>query len=216
MSCFIIGIGGGSGSGKTTVTKQIVKLVGKDKVTVLLQDNYYLDRSNLSPKERESINFDHPDALDWVLIRQHLSDLAKGKEVCVPEYDFTTHTRKETTSQVTPSQIIIFEGLFALYDEEVLKKLSLRVFVDTAADIRLIRRLRRDIVERNRTMDSVLTQYMHYVRPMYRKYVEPTKHLAQVIIPHGSNKAALEMMVSRIHAVLGGSSVIIDDEFMFN
>lgn len=216
MDRFIIGIGGGSGSGKTTVTKEIVEIVGRDKVTVLLQDNYYLDRSHLSPQERELINFDHPDALDWPLLREHLSALAKGDTISVPEYDFATHTRKPRTLQVIPARIIILEGLFALFDEEILKTLSLRVFVDTAADIRLTRRLRRDTLERNRTMESVLTQYTQYVRPMYRKFVEPTKHLAQIIIPHGLNKPALEMMVSRINAVLDGSSVIVNEKCYIN
>ncbi len=210
MKTFIIGVAGGSGSGKSTVTEQIINVVGSKNVAVLLQDNYYLDRSHLSTEERNQLNFDHPDAFDWSLMKQQLNDLYNGLNINVPAYDFTTHTRKKDIEVLLPAKVIIIEGIFALFDEDMCSKMSLRIFVDTASDIRLMRRIRRDIVERGRTIDSVLTQYSQFVRPMYRRFVEPTKRKAHIIIPHGSNKAALEMIISRINSVISGQNIIID------
>jgi len=215
MRPFIIGVAGGSGSGKSTVTEQIINAIGRENVSVFFQDNYYLDRSHLTPLEREKINFDHPDAFDWDLIKKHIHDLHYGLPIEMPEYDFTTHTRKKKTKLITPAKIVIVEGILAFYDEEICSQMSLRIFVDTSADIRLMRRLKRDMVERGRTMDSVLTQYTHFVRPMYKKFVEPSRRRAHIIIPHGSNKAALEMIVSRIHTVLNGKRTIIDEDYFF-
>ncbi len=212
MASFIIGVAGGSGSGKSTVTAQIVRAVGENNVSVFYQDNYYLDRSNLTMEERDKINFDHPNAFDWSLMKKHLSNLYHGLPVEVPEYDFTTHTRKSETVALVPAKIIIVEGIFALYDEDMCNQMALRIFVDTASDVRLMRRLKRDITERARTVDSVLKQYSQSVRPMYNKFVEPTKRRAHIIIPHGSNKAALEMIISRIHSVLNNNDIIIDDD----
>lgn len=212
MKPFVIGIAGGSGSGKSTVTEQIINAIGADNVAVFLQDSYYLDRSYLTPEEREQINFDHPDALDWALMKKHINDLYHGLPIDMPEYDFTTHTRKLETRAMLPEKVIIVEGILAFYDEDICNQMALRIFVDTSADIRLIRRLKRDIVERQRTMDSVLRQYTHFVRPMYKKFVEPTKRRAHIIIPHGSNKAALEMIISRIQSVLTGQRIIINDD----
>ncbi|HMT01892.1 MAG TPA: uridine kinase [Burkholderiales bacterium] len=216
MNPFIIGVGGGSGSGKSTVTDQIVKAVGEDKVSVFYQDNYYLDRSHLSMDERNKINFDHPNAFDWVLMKNHLNDLYHGLPIEMPIYDFTTHTRRSETVLVVSAPVIIVEGIFALFDDEMCKRMALRIFVDTASDIRLIRRLKRDIFERARTIDSVLEQYSHFVRPMYKKFVEPTKRRAHIIIPHGSNKAALEMIISRILSVLNGQRIIVENELIFD
>ena len=212
MRPFVIGIGGGSGSGKSTVTEQIINAIGADNVTVFLQDSYYLDRSYLSLAEREKLNFDHPDAFDWALMKKHINDLCHGLPIDMPEYDFTLHTRKIETKAILPEKVIIVEGIFAFYDEEMSNHMALRIFVDTSADIRLMRRMKRDIVERGRTMESVLRQYTHFVRPMYKKFVEPTKRRAHIIIPHGSNKAALEMIISRIQSVLTGQQIIINDD----
>lgn len=212
---FIIGVAGGSGSGKSTVTEQIIKYVGKDQVSIFYQDNYYIDRSKLSMRDRENINFDHPDALDWALMKLQLRDLYDGLPIEMPDYDFTTHTRKEDTISLIPAQIIIVEGIFALYDAEMRDQMALKIFVDTASDVRLMRRLKRDMVERNRTLESVLSQYSHFVRPMYKKFVEPTKRYANIIIPHGSNKAALEMIISRIQSVINEQPIVIDD-FLFS
>ena len=208
MKNFIIGVAGGSGSGKSTVTEQIIQSVGHTDVAVLLQDHYYLDRSHLTVEERDRINFDHPDALDWSLMTKHLDDLYHGLPIQVPEYDFATHTRRKQTVTVLPAKVIIVEGIFALYDRSMCDHMSLRIFVDTAADVRLMRRLKRDICERGRTVDSVLKQYSQFVRPMYRKFVEPTKRLAHIIIPHGSNKAALEK------SVLSGQPINVVDDML--
>lgn len=210
MKTFIIGVSGGSGSGKSTVTEQIIKVVGSKNVAVLLQDNYYIDRSHLSAIERNKLNFDHPDAFDWDLMKKQLNDLYNGLPINVPLYDFTTHTRKKEVKLLLPAKVIIVEGIFALFDEQMSNKMSLRIFVDAASDVRLMRRIKRDIVERGRTIDSVLTQYSQFVRPMYRRFVEPTKRRAHIIIPHGSNKAALEMIISRINSVISGEHIVID------
>ncbi len=208
--CFIIGVAGGSGSGKSTVTKHIVEAIGSENVAVIMQDYYYNDLSNLTVSQRNNINFDHPDALDLALMKKQLNDLYHGLPVHIPEYDFTQHMRLTTTKLVLPAKVIIVEGIFALYDEDICNQMSLRIFVDTAADIRLMRRLRRDLIERNRTLESVIKQYTQFVRPMYQKFVEPTKRKAHIIIPHGSNKAALEMIVSRIQSVLNGQQINVD------
>lgn len=215
MQPFIIGVAGGSGSGKSTVTEQIVHAVGAENVTVFMQDNYYLDRSNLSVEERNRINFDHPGALDWELMSRQFDDLAHGVPIEMPLYDFTTHTRKAETKTVAPATIIVLEGIFGLYDEKMCSQMALRIFVDTAGDIRLMRRLKRDISERARSLDSVIEQYSKFVRPMYKKFVEPTKQSAHIIIPHGSNKAALEMIVSRIHSVISGHQIRLSDDMFF-
>jgi uridine kinase len=215
MRPFFIGVAGGSGSGKSTVTEHIVSAIGRDKVSVITQDCYYKDLAHLPFAERCLRNMDHPDSFDWELLLTHINNLSDGLVVEMPEYDFTTHSRKDTTISVLPTKVVIIEGLFPLYDEALAQKMALRIFVDTAADIRLMRRLKRDISERGRTIDSVLTQYHKFVRPMYRKFIEPTKRLAHIIIPHGSNKAALEMIVSRIHSVLNGQQFFIDKELFF-
>lgn len=215
MKPFIIGVAGGSGSGKSTVTEQIINAIGKKDAAVFLQDNYYLDRAYLTMEERNKINFDHPDAFDWNLMKKHLDDLYNGLPIEMPEYDFTTHTRCSEVTLVVPAKIIIVEGIFALYDDAMCSQMALRIFVDTAADIRLMRRLKRDILERARTLDSVLTQYSQFVRPMYKKFVEPTKRGAHIIIPHGSNRAALEMIVSRINSVLDGQLTLVEYDISF-
>lgn len=215
MKPFFIGVAGGSGSGKSTVTDHIVSAIGYDKVSVINQDCYYKNLSHISFEERCLRNMDHPDSFDWELLFDHIESLASGMPIDMPGYDFTTHTRKSTTTTILPTKVMIIEGLFPLYDEKLAKKMALRIFVDTAADICLMRRLKRDIAERGRSLDSVLTQYHKFVRPMYRKFIEPTKRRAHIIIPHGSNKAALEMIVSRIHSVLNGHQFFTDKELFF-
>ena len=212
---FIIGVAGGSGSGKSTVTEQIIHAVGSENVTIFIQDNFYLDRSNLTMEERNRVNFDHPAALDWELMRKLFDDLANGVPIQMPQYDFTTHTRKAETVTIAPAQIIVVEGIFGLYDETMCNHMALRIFVDTAADIRLMRRMKRDIGERARTLDSVMEQYSKFVRPMHKKFVEPTKEAAHIIIPHGSNKAALEMIVSRIQTVINGHKINLNHDMFF-
>lgn len=212
MTPFIIGVAGGSGSGKSTVTMQIIKSTGKENVTVFIQDNYYKDLSHMTPKERDAVNFDDPNALDWELMNEQFNQLAKGNSIESPIYDFTTHTRKKERETITPAKIIVVEGLFALYDKKMTDQMQLKIFVDTDSDIRFMRRLKRDIEERGRTLDSVYTQYLKSVRPMYKKFIAPTKSCSHIIIPHGSNKAALEMIISRINAVIRREDLCISDE----
>jgi uridine kinase len=199
---FIIGVAGGSGSGKSTVTEHILNVIGQDNVSVLIQDNYYRDLANLTPEQRRIVNFDHPDAFDWELMLKHLDDLANGLPIDMPIYDFTKDTRSQETITLLPSKIIIVEGLFSLLDSSFTKYMSLRIFVDTADDIRFIRRLQRDIIERGRTTESVIKQYLESVRPMHKQFVEPSKRNAHIIIPHGANQAALEMIIARVKAAI--------------
>jgi uridine kinase len=213
MKPFIIGVAGGSGSGKSTVTDQIIGAIGRENVSVFLQDNYYIDRSELTLEEREKLNYDHPDAFDWSLLKKHVNDLCHGLQIEMPKYDFTTHLRKAQTKLVVPEKVVIIEGILAFYDEAMANQMALRIFVDTSADVRLMRRLKRDIHSRGRSLDNVLKQYTQYVRPMHMRFVEPTKRRAHIIIPHGSNKAALEMIVSRIRSVINGDQIKLDCYF---
>ena len=213
METFIIGVAGGSGSGKSTVTEHIINASGDDKPAVIMQDYYYKDISHLSLEERNKVNFDHPDAFDWDLLKQHINDLYNGVPIEMPTYDFAVHARKPDTITVIPSRIVIFEGIFALMDQSLRHLMALKIYVDTAPDIRFIRRLQRDISERGRTAESVIKQYSEYVRPMHNQFVEPTKRYSHIIIPHGANKAALEMIVARIRAVLNHEQLIDGNYF---
>ncbi len=210
---FIIGVAGGSGSGKSTVTKQIISTLNSPQdISVFLQDNFYKDRSNLAEEERKLVNFDHPDALDWDIMRKALFKLSQGESAYVPVYDFTNHTRKKELLLINPTKIIVIEGIFALYDDDIVEQMSLKIFVDTASDIRLIRRMKRDIIERSRALEDICDQYLSSVRPMYKQFVEPTKIKADVILPHGSNIAALEMILSRIKAIINNDIHSINQE----
>lgn len=201
---FVIGVAGGSGSGKTTVTRRVIETVGSEGVAVLNQDNYYRDQSSIPFEQRLHTNYDHPAAFDWELLREHLDALLSGQAIEMPEYDFTQHTRAAYTTRVEAAQVIVLEGFFALYDEALREKMSLKVFVDADADVRFIRRLLRDTQERGRTSESVIEQYLDFVRPMHLSFVEPTKPYADVIIPHGGmNEPALEMLAARIRMMAG-------------
>ena len=214
METFIIGVAGGSGSGKSTVTDHIIAACGEDKPSVIMQDYYYKDISNLTLEERNNVNFDHPDAFDWDLLKKHINDLYNGVPIEMPTYDFAIHARKKETITVKPSRIVIFEGIFALMDPSLRHLMALKIYVDTAPDIRFIRRLQRDITERGRSVESVITQYSKYVRPMHNQFIEPTKRSSHIIIPHGANKAALEMIIARIRAVLNHEQLIDDNYFI--
>jgi uridine kinase len=194
---FVIGVAGGSGSGKSTVTREVLAAVGADRVAVLMQDDYYLDQSELSFEERCKTNYDHPDAFDWPLLMQHLQALRDGQLVDKPVYDFTNHIRAAKKVAVKPAPIIVIEGLFTLFDPALRKLLSLKVFVDTAADVRFIRRLQRDIAERGRSAENVIEQYLQTVRPMHKQFIEPTKRNAHVILPHGANGPAVDMITTK-------------------
>jgi uridine kinase len=195
----VIGVAGGSGSGKTTVSEAILERVGRDRIAYLQHDSYYRDRSHLPPAERANANFDHPDALESELLARHLHALKKGHAVAVPVYDFTTHTRQEETIPVEPRKVILVEGILIFAERSLRELMDISIYVDTDADIRFIRRLQRDITERGRTVESVIRQYMETVRPMHLEFVEPSKRYADVIVPEGGfNVAAVDMIVARI------------------
>ncbi len=205
MQPIIFGVAGGTGSGKTTVAQRILELVGADKVAFVPHDAYYRDLSHLPPEERKGFNFDHPDALETPLMVQQLKQLRAGRAIDIPVYDFKTHTRTTKTIHIEPAPIILVEGILILAEPELRKLCNVRLFVDTDADIRLIRRLRRDIQERGRTAESVIEQYLSTVRPMHLEFVEPSKRHADIIIPEGGfNEVAIEMIAARIRSLLAG------------
>jgi len=194
----IIGVAGGTGSGKTTVVQAIVNTLNQQDVVTIQHDSYYRDRSDLSPLARGSINFDHPDALETTLLLQHLKKLVAGQEVEVPVYDFDSHTRKKNGTFVSPVKVIIIEGILLFTEQILLDLMDIKIFVDTDDDIRFIRRLQRDMKERGRNMESVIQQYMGTVRPMHIEFVEPSRKYADIIIPEGHNPVAIDMVVSMV------------------
>lgn len=198
----VIGIAGGSGSGKTTVAQTILQRVGTDRIAFLQHDSYYKDLRGLPPAQRNEFNFDHPNSLETELLIKHISALRNGKAVEVPIYDFSTDSRTAQSFTVQPRNVILVEGIL-IFTEAALRKLfDIKIFVDTDPDLRFIRRLERDIHERGRTTDSVVKQYLHTVRPMHLEFVEPSKRYADIIIPEGGhNEAALDMVVARVEAL---------------
>ena len=195
---FFIGIVGASASGKTTISKAILEQFNGEAI-VLGQDSYYRDLSHLSPEKRSQTNFDHPDSLDFDLLEKHLIDLAAGKPIQVPTYDFKTHSQTEIFKTVAPKKIIIVEGILLLAMPNIRKHFDIKIFVATDPDICLMRRINRDISERGRTLEGIQKQYLATVRPMYLQFVEPSKRYADVIIPWGThNQAALDMVVSQL------------------
>ena len=198
MKIMFIGIAGGTGSGKTTVAYNIKEKIGEE-ILILDMDSYYKDNSHIPFEERLKINYDHPDAFDIPLLKSHIEALLKGESVKKPIYSFVEYTRLKDFEEIKPKRIIILEGIFALFFEEIRKLMDIKIYVDTDADIRLIRRLLRDIKERGRTIDSVIKQYTEVVRPMHIQFVEPTKRFADIIIPEGGfNVVAVDIVVSRI------------------
>ncbi len=199
----VIGIAGGSGSGKTTVAQEILQRVGPDRIAFLQHDSYYKDLSGLPPAQRAEVNFDHPNSLETELLIAHIEQLKRGQAVAVPVYDFSTHSRTDKTFTVNPRGVIIVEGILIFVEPALRDLFDIKIFVDTDADIRLIRRMQRDIQERGRTVENVIKQYQATVRPMHLEFVEPSKRYADVIIPEGGfNLAALEMVVARIESLL--------------
>lgn len=199
----VIGIAGGSGSGKTTLAHLILKRVGEDRIAYLPHDAYYKDLSALPPNQRMAVNFDHPDSLDTDLLIQHVQQLRNFQPVELPIYDFKTHTRTKNIQTVEPRGVIMVEGILIFVDPILRKLLDVKIFVDTDPDIRLIRRLERDIAERGRTTEMVVKQYLSTVRPMHLEFVEPSKRYADVIVPEGGlNEVAMEMVVARLEALL--------------
>lgn len=181
----IIGVAGGSGSGKTTVAQHIVDNIGPEQVALLEHDSYYKDQSKLSPQERLTVNYDHPDSLDNALLIRHLKDLRAGRAIRVPTYDFKLYSRTPETIPVEPKPVIVVEGILIYADPDLRNLMNLKIFVDTDADLRFIRRLQRDIVQRGRTVESVVEQYLQTVRLMHLEFVEPSKRYADLIVPEG-------------------------------
>ncbi len=201
MPRITIGVAGGTGSGKTTVANRILERVGAEHIAYIPHDAYYRNMEHLSYEERARINFDHPDSLETSLLVEHLRSLKRGGAVEIPIYDFTTHARTAETLHVEPAQIILVEGILIFVEPELREQLDVKLFVDTDADLRFIRRLGRDINERGRTLASVIEQYLKTVRPMHLEFVEPSKRYADVIVPTGGeNVVAREMICARIDA----------------
>ena len=198
-----IGVTGGTGSGKTTIAEEILKRVGADRIAYLQHDSYYFDKGHLPLDPRGLPNFDHPDSLETDLLIKHLQQLQTGLPANVPIYDFTTDRRTPQTRHVEPQPVILIEGLLIFVEKALREMFDVKIFVDTDSDLRFIRRLKRDIAERGRTLESVIDQYLNTVRPMHLEFVEPSKRYADVIIPEGGfNTVALEMVVARIEGML--------------
>jgi uridine kinase len=198
----IIGVAGGSGSGKTTIAQRVLDTIGHDQVAMIQHDAYYRSHQDLSFEERAKINFDHPNSLETELLVEHLRLLRERTTIHRPVYDFTTHTRTDQTVEVKPLPVIIVEGILVLVEPELRELMDLRIYVDTDADLRLLRRLQRDIVERGRSLESVLHQYLQSVRPMHLQFVEVSKRYADIIVPEGYNPGAVGTMTSMIRDFL--------------
>ena len=201
----VIGIAGGTGSGKTTVASVILERVGGERITFLPHDAYYRDLADLPPPQRTTVNFDHPESLETDLLIEHLQQLKRWHPVEMPVYDFTIHQRTARTIRVDPQPVILVEGILVFAESRLRELFDVKLYVDTPADIRFIRRLQRDIQERGRSMESVIQQYQTTVRPMHEEFVESSKRFADVIIPEGGfNAAAMDMVVARVTALLDG------------
>ncbi len=203
MPCTVIGIAGGTGSGKTTVAHEIAATLPTEHVGIIEYDAYYRDRSDLSPEARAQLNFDHPEALDTALLIEHLRELRAGRSVELPSYDFVTHRRRPESRRQEPVTVIIVEGILVFVDERLRELMDIKLFVDTDTDVRVFRRIRRDIEQRGRTFDSVRDQYYRTVRPMHLQFVEPSKRWADLIIPEGGNNAvALQLVCARLQHIV--------------
>jgi len=199
----LIGIAGGTGSGKTSIAKAIASDFGKSEVALIEQDSYYQDLSNLSLEDRSLVNFDHPDSVDFNMMIEHLNELILGNTVDIPIYDFGTHIRKKEVNTIKKHRIIILEGILTLFDQEIRNLMDIKIYVETADDIRVIRRIKRDINKRERTFSSVIEQYYKTVRPMHIQFVEPTKKYADIIIPEGGqNKVAVDILRTKIMTLI--------------
>ncbi len=203
MKSLVIGVSGGSGSGKTSVNNKILEHLDRSRVVVIQHDSYYKDLSVHGGLTPDKINFDHPDSLETNLLVQHLRQLREGKEISQPIYNFTTHRRLNETQTIVPKEIIIVDGILIFVEKALRELMDIRIYVDTDADERLIRRIRRDMLERGRSVDSVMTQYLNTVKPMHLEFVEPSKHWADIIIPRGAeNLVAIDMVVTKIWSML--------------
>ena len=205
----VLGVAGGSGSGKSTVVREVCRILGEKLTSVLHHDSYYRDLSHRPFEARVQVNFDHPDALETELMVDHLHTLLQGTPVEVPTYDFATHTRARDTQLLRPTPVVVVDGILVLADARLRDVMDLRVFVDTDPDIRLLRRIRRDVVKRGRTADSVIAQYEATVRPMHLEFVEPSKRFADLVVPEGGyNRVAVDLVVTRIRDLMGTRSAV--------
>lgn len=196
---YLIGVAGGSNSGKTTIAERLADVVGERQITLIKLDAYYVAMPDLSLAERAAMNYDHPDAFDWELLDEHLGELTSGRAVDVPVYDFANYDRTSEVTRVPPTRVIVVEGILVLWEPRLRQRFDLKIFVDTPADLRIIRRLRRDVAERGRTPDSIIDQYLATVRPAHETFIEPSKRYADVIIPEGGmNRPALEVLLARV------------------
>lgn len=204
MAAYVVGVAGGTGSGKTTVAERIVEALPPDKVCILQHDNYYRDRLDLTYEERCQLNFDHPDSLETELLVEHLGRLRAGEPIAMPVYDFKTHRRSQQTVTIEPRPVIVVEGILVFVDERLRELVDLKLFVDTPADIRVFRRIRRDLEQRGRTFQSIREQYYASVRPMHLQFVEPSKSYADLIIPEGGrNRVALDLILAKLTSLAG-------------
>ena len=200
----VIGIAGGTGSGKTTITRRLMQRFGGD-VSVIYHDNYYKAHHDMPYEERAKLNYDHPDAFDTDLLIQAVRDLKAGKTVTCPVYDYTVHDRSSETITVRPARVVIVEGILIFENRELCDLMDIKVFVDTDADVRILRRIIRDVRDRGRSLESVVNQYLNTVKPMHERYVEPSKRNADIIVPEGGhNRVALELLMERVRAHLEG------------
>jgi len=203
---FLIGVAGGTSSGKTTIAQRLADILGNEHLGLIRLDAYYLRRTGQPMEERAAVNYDHPDAFDWDLLAEHLDELLAGRPAPIPVYDYAIHDRTDDIDWVQPCPVIVIEGILVLWAAELRNKFDLRIFVDTPADLRLIRRLRRDVAERGRTPDSVMDQYMATVRPSHDDFIEPSRAYADVIIPEGGlNRPALDVLLARVRELAGVS-----------
>jgi uridine kinase len=207
MSALVVGIAGGTGSGKTTVAKTIAAALPIDRVAMVEYDAYYRDRTDLELEARSQLNFDHPEALETELFVEHLASLKEGRGIDMPIYDFKTHRRKVESRRIEAAPVVIVEGILVFVDPRVRERLDMKIFVDTDADIRVFRRIRRDMEQRGRTFESVREQYYRTVRPMHLQFVEPSKRWADLIIPEGgNNRVALDLIIAKLENVLAAAA----------
>jgi uridine kinase len=200
---FLIAVAGGSSSGKTTIAERLVDMSGVEHVSLIKLDSYYVERLDEPVEQRAKANYDHPDAFDWALLNDHLAALTAGASVPVPVYDYTVHARSAEVRMVRPARIVVVEGILVLWEPALRERFDLKIFVDTPADLRFIRRLQRDVTERARTAESVVDQYLESVRPSHEQFVEPSKRYADVIVPEGGlNRPAIEVLLARIREVV--------------
>ena len=203
MRSIVIGVAGGTGSGKTTVAHEILERVGAKHIAYIPHDAYYRDHSHMPLEERAQVNYDHPNSLETELLVEHLKGLRAGRAIDVPVYDFTTHTRTQQTRRVGPAPVVLVEGILVFVERELRDLFDVKLYIDTDADVRFIRRLRRDIEERGRSAESVCDQYLSTVRPMHLEFIEPSKRYADVIIPEGGfNEVAIAMVAARIQGMM--------------